>query len=152
MSTDDLGKCSDGGTVPALGECPGRADHHEGVRVLQGVHQDGQEGDARPAPTHRLSRIHGAPSHPNGALGQRREDVGRRERAEAGESAERRFLHAGVRVGQSLSGGGDIALVSGLCDVAPAKVSTPVPTWSRAPAGALIRGRIVGHRTEYVRP
>ena len=78
------------------------------------------------------------------AVAERGGDVGGRQRPQAGQRAERGGSHAGVGIGEATPGQGRVAAVAGHDDAPP-------PELGAAVSGPL-RGNIVAHRSEYVRP
>ena len=138
------GERGHGGTVAPLAQEPGGADDHERVRIAERGGERGGEGRARPPASHGRGRLGGAPAHDRSPACQRRLDVSRRELAQAGQRADRRLLHGGVGIAQAGAGQRGVAPVPGHDDAAPARPGATV----RRP----VRGNIVAHRCEYVRP
>ena len=134
-----------GGPVPPLGQEPGSADHDQRVGIFEGAGHGGgagssaSRGPGRPVPPRRRG---GAPRA--GPPAERGGDVGGRQPTEARQRTERGRLHAGVGITESTPGQGRVAAVAGQGDAAPALLGAAV--------GGRIRGNIVPHLSEYVRP
>jgi hypothetical protein len=148
MRGGHAGQRDHGGPVAPLGEVPGRADHDERVGIAQRAHHGGRQGRARARAAHGHRGVHGAPAHLDGAVVTEDMDhVVAVQGAEARQRAHGGGPHPRVGVGEPASGQLGIAAVTGGGDTASPQLDAAV-----ADGAARIRGRIVAHRPEYVRP
>ncbi len=136
-----LGEFSHGGAVVPFAQEPGRADHDEGVRVVQCAHQCRREEGAGTHATHGDGGVNGAPPYRDRPLGQGGGDIGRGQCTQPSQSAEGGLLHARVGVVEVSPDHG-----RGVAGTPVARHADPAPSHVGAAVSAPIRGRIVAHR------
>ena len=141
VGADDFRENGDGRTVASLGQEPGDADDDEGIGVGQRGDQCRREHRARPSSADRHRGVDGAPAHRDPAVGQGGRDVGRGQRAQPRQCAERGFPDARIGVAEPPPGPRRALGVPAM-----AGHGHPAPPQVGAPFGARIRGRIVLHR------